>query len=283
MPTLPTLKQVWLKAAWSLLKNKNRFRGDYSATLHFTERFDTVHIQRFCSYFGFSNPLPLPYFYLFAQRTHLALMLSKNFPVPVVGLVHLENGLELLATPNINQPFEISATVSTHAADGSIPFSFDVIFSQKGKAVVRCTSLYLCKRVNKSTPKIKKAKPEVSLTDLDNQSAFTIAANKGNGYARLSGDYNPIHTTTLLAKAFGFKKKIIHGWYTLCHSAALLENTYHKPAVKLEVSFQNPIFLPGKAVVHYSNLLPAQNTSQVRFSVTNNGNSLLHAQGIVGF
>ena len=66
----------------------------------------------------------------------------------------------------------------------------------------------------------------------------------GREYAAVSGDHNPIHLYPLTAKAFGFPRQIAHGMWTKARCVAALENRL-PDAVRVEVEFKKPIFLPG--------------------------------------
>lgn len=71
-------------------------------------------------------------------------------------------------------------------------------------------------------------------------------ADVGRQYARVSGDYNPIHLSALTAKLFGFPQAIAHGlWNTARTLAALHE---HLPAanVEIDVEFKNRYACPVK-------------------------------------
>lgn len=284
MQALPTLLKVLHRVILSVTKNKYKYKGDYWAAKEFAEQVDPKHLPAFCNYFGFKNPLPIPYFYPLAQRAHLGLMVEKAFPVPVIGLVHLENTLTQSSPIDIAKPFEIKATVLGMPAKGSIPFQFRVLFFQDGIQVIECVSLYLSKRKSNQP---KKPKEEVAMPVLDFAVPFSIAANKGLSYAKLSGDYNPIHTSSVLAKLFGFRKRIIHGWYTVCHSIAEIENKYGIQAKEVYVSFNNPIFLPGKAVLHHTveitSFKPTNGFNHINFAVSNTNNSLLYVTGQVQY
>ncbi|MEZ4685600.1 MAG: MaoC/PaaZ C-terminal domain-containing protein [Bacteroidia bacterium] len=45
-------------------------------------------------------------------------------------------------------------------------------------------------------------------------------------YAAISGDKNPIHTSTMFAKMAGFNKRIIHGWYNASRACASAEQHF---------------------------------------------------------
>jgi acyl dehydratase len=63
-------------------------------------------------------------------------------------------------------------------------------------------------------------------------------------YANVGGDHNPIHTTPIAAKLFGFPTVIAHGMFS---AAAVLANIEAQlpDAVKYSVRFGKPVILPA--------------------------------------
>ena len=74
---------------------------------------------------------------------------------------------------------------------------------------------------------------------------WRLPADLGRDYRRVSGDPNPIHTSTLAAKAFGFARPIIHGMWTHARLLAALEPRL-PGAYTVEASFARPILLPAR-------------------------------------
>jgi acyl dehydratase len=78
-----------------------------------------------------------------------------------------------------------------------------------------------------------------------------IPKSRGRAYASISGDYNPIHMSSLAAKAFGFKRDIAHGFGVMAQAidrAKALPNadTLNGKAVQVDVIFKGPIFLDSE-------------------------------------
>jgi acyl dehydratase len=75
-----------------------------------------------------------------------------------------------------------------------------------------------------------------------------IAENTGWRYARISGDFNPIHLTARTAKMFGFKQAVAHGMWSLgrCLGSAAL----HLPAnpMQIDTQFKLPVYVPSHAL-----------------------------------
>ena len=85
-------------------------------------------------------------------------------------------------------------------------------------------------------------------------------------YARVSGDYNPIHLSQVTAKLFGFKRAIAHGMWTAARVISDLQASRQLSGQEIDIQFKRPLFLPGKAKAVVG--LTSENTS---FSVLSEG------------
>ena len=83
---------------------------------------------------------------------------------------------------------------------------------------------------------------------------ITIDNRMARSYARLSGDYNPIHLFTWTARLFGFKQPIIHGMWTKARVLSTWFSHQKTFAVNqpctIDVQFMRFISLPNAFSVH---------------------------------
>jgi acyl dehydratase len=70
----------------------------------------------------------------------------------------------------------------------------------------------------------------------------------GADYAAVSSDRNPIHTSRLMARAFGFPRPIAHGMWSKARCLAALEGRL-PDAYAVDVSFKLPILLPARVAL----------------------------------
>lgn len=68
-------------------------------------------------------------------------------------------------------------------------------------------------------------------------------------YAAVSGDRNPIHVSSLGAKAFGFPRTIAHGMWSAAAILGAVEGRI-PDAVTYRVKFGKPVVLPATVNVH---------------------------------
>jgi acyl dehydratase len=71
----------------------------------------------------------------------------------------------------------------------------------------------------------------------------------GRRYAKVSGDFNPIHWHALTARPFGFKRAIVHGMWTLAACLARLGEALPTAGVTVRCDFLKPVVLPSE--VHF--------------------------------
>lgn len=246
---LPEFKHLIFPSFLSLAKGvKISNAGIHSQLSYKGILINPKDVSQFAGFIGIGNPTPFVYIYILAQRAQAALMLQKEFTIAIPGLVHIYNRLEEVNPIDYTAPFDIETQVDVeYKAEGSLVPTFSVAFLQRGQVVARCNSIYLAKR--------KSNKPK-STTTVDNPATkpflsqeIVIPANAGRQYAKIAGDRNPIHTSTLLAKLFGFKRPIAHGWYLVSKIVNLCEQHQNTTYKTINVEFKSPVFLPGAIVL----------------------------------
>ncbi|HEX7478180.1 MAG TPA: MaoC/PaaZ C-terminal domain-containing protein [Polyangiales bacterium] len=99
----------------------------------------------------------------------------------------------------------------------------------------------------KEKGKAAKDKPRVP-DDAHEIASFHLAANAGLCFAKLTGDFNPIHWIPAYAKASGFPNVILHGFGTLARAyEGLTRGLFGGDVNKLkalDVKFTRPLVLP---------------------------------------
>jgi acyl dehydratase len=214
--------------------------------------------------FPVKDTVPLTYPHLLAFPLHLAILTDPTFPFPAVGAVHLSNSV------TGHRPVHVGETVTvTTRADEVRPHpkgrTVDVVTTvDAGGAVVwESTSTYLGRGRAEgsrdgdvvSTSSTDGDVVSTSSTDdpggssdegqvVAGRVSWRLPGDLGRRYAAVSGDRNPIHLYPLTARAFGFKRQIAHGMWSLARCVAAVENRL-PDAVTVDVGFRKPIFLPG--------------------------------------
>lgn len=113
-----------------------------------------------------------------------------------------------------------------------------------------CTFLARAERSARSTREaVPRSKPAPAA--VGTASTFAAIGSIGRDYARVSGDYNPIHLSALTARPFGFKRAIAHGMWTLARVAAELEPAWPKGASRMAIEFKQPVLLPAQVRLVY--------------------------------
>lgn len=245
---LPTLGKLLFSSFLTGKKGTRIGNTDFTSTKVFDGiNIDKSNVKKYNEFFSMNDSLPLTYLYLLAFPSQLALMTSKQFPISVMGLVHLGNTLEFKAKMDISKPvrMETSALIPTKE-EGSLFPVLSVKFFQGDTLVATCSSNYIAKRKRKTE---KKAEEEV-LPEPDKRIAvytenLKFTQSIAFKYARISGDFNPIHISSFLAKNFGFKSSIAHGWCSASRVFSIIEK-YKKMELKfITVNWNTPILLPG--------------------------------------
>jgi acyl dehydratase len=86
--------------------------------------------------------------------------------------------------------------------------------------------------------------------DAEELQRWRLPANAGLDFAKLTGDFNPVHWVPPYARAFGFRNTILHGFSTMARAMEGLQRTLFAGSVRairvLDVKFTKPLVLPAK-------------------------------------
>jgi hypothetical protein len=211
-------------------------------------RLDLAHVARYRAALGFTlDAVPLTYWYLPVQRAHMATLLSDGFPYRLAGIVHVENELIAHAPAPVDTPIVLATRIDIlpPTASGAVYCALESVGSANGERIFTCTSKYLAVRGGRSA-KPKGERPAIAAGAVID--SWTLGPSSGRVYARVSGDWNPIHLTRWSARLMGLPAPIIHGMHSVARTCAALEARAGRQVAALSVRFTAPVPL-GAAVV----------------------------------
>ena len=211
---------------------------------------DREHLARYDRVCGFrlTDRLPATYPHVLTFPLAMRLMSAPGFPFPVVGLVHVGNRITVRRPVDAGTALDLSVTArDLRAHDRGRQFDVVATASAAGEEVWRGVSTYL--RKESAGPRKEGAGPRKESAgdrrDPPPPSArWRVPARVGADYAAVSGDHNPIHTSRLGARLFGFPRPIAHGMWSKARCLAALEGRLPE-AYTVDVAFKLPILLPA--------------------------------------
>ena len=209
---------------------------------------DRSNLAAYCAVTGlrYGDTVPLTYPFALTFPTVMGLITGFDFPFSAMGAVHVENRI------TAHRPIAVTDTVSArvHAENlrehrkgllvdvlTDVGVGNDTVWSQV------TTFLHQQRTSLSDEPKPPPAKqPKLPPPD----SILRITPGQIRRYASVGGDHNPIHTSSIGARLFGFPATIAHGMFS---AAAVLANIEGQlpDAVRYSVKFGKPVILPASA------------------------------------
>ena len=189
-----------------------------------------------------------------AADLHRKILADARFPLPVLGMVHVENRIDELrglpATASLRLRAMLANTVHT---DRGIELDIQTEAFHQGQLAWRSVLRALIRNKGGTSGQKKKnrAPAEAGLAPQDWKASSTLALSEdlGRRYAVVAGDANPIHLHALAAKPFGFSKAIVHGMWTLARAVHESHPLLPSRPRSIHARFLRPVYLPGKIVV----------------------------------
>lgn len=249
--TAPSAGAAYRKAALGLLSRRAATELPDTTLVLREVSVSRDHLAAYSKVCGFtlSEVLPATYPHVLAFGLAMRLMSGEDFPFPVVGLVHVANRIEVLRPIHADEPLEFTVrAVDLREHERGRQFDVRVTACVGDDVVWRGISTYL--RREKGTgkgPGDRAERPQPPRAT----AVWQVPAETGKRYAQVSGDRNPIHTSRLGARLFGFHRPIAHGMWTKAFCLAALAGRL-PDAYQVEVAFKLPILLPATA--HFSGI-----------------------------
>ena len=228
---------------------------------------------------GFQNSqyLPSTYPHILAFPLHLKILVSDEFPYPLLGLVHVSNQITQYRKINLNESLDyLCSLTGKRDVEKGEEFDIHTRVESNGELVWESVSTMLNR--SKSSDSGSKAAP----TDIPNfgtekTELWTAKNNIGRRYARVSGDFNFIHLHKFSAILFGFKNAIAHGMWSKARLLAALEKDINSEAFKINVKFKLPVFLPADVQLQYKTV----NKQDIEFQLMDKTGDKPHLAGSV--
>jgi acyl dehydratase len=235
-----------------------------------------------------SDLLPSGYLHVLAFPLATAVMVRADFPLPLLGMVHLANDAALARPVRLGDRLEVRAwaeDLRPHRRGVQVDLVAEVrVHGALDDPVPawRGVSTYLARGFDPSEVEGGDEADDdgatgATDTDGDGRAAtdpwvpplptgrWVLPAGTGRAYGALSGDRNPIHMSALSAKAFGFPRAIAHGMYTAARALADV-GVARGDAYRWTVRFAKPVLLPGTvdvAVTPAQDAVAAEATPEV--------------------
>jgi len=212
---------------------------------------DRAGVAAYCAVTGlrYGDTVPLTYPFALTFPTVMALITNFDFPFPAMGAVHVENHITR------HRPIAVTDTVSADVHAENLRehrkgLLVDVVtdVSVGNETAWHQVTTFLHQQRTSLSAEPKPEPPKQPKLPPPN-AILRITPGQIRRYAAVSGDRNPIHTSSLGAKLFGFPTVIAHGMFS---AAAVLANIEGQlpAAVSYSVKFGKPVVLPASAGVY---------------------------------
>jgi len=244
LPAPPALPGLFARAA---LRRGVRGRSLPTRGLRCPVSVDAKHLARYRAVCGFADDgrLPATYPHILAFPLQMRLLTDPGFPFPLLGLVHLENRIRVLRQLGGLGPFSASVRVENlQPHDKGALFSLVTCLEDQLGLLWEGESRILCRALRLDGSPAPRTEPEP--LPLEEIARWQAPADIGRRYARVAGDYNPIHLSAPSAKLFGFPRAIAHGLWNKARSLAALGERLPHAGYEVEVRFQKPVLLPAE-------------------------------------
>lgn len=198
--------------------------------------------DRVCG-FTLRDRVPPTWLHVLTFGLHVHLLSGTGSTIRLAGAVHVSNRMRLHRPVDAGETLDISVR-----AENLRPHKRGALLDMVGEVRVGDelvwdgVSTYLA--AGATVPGTPDVVPRQEFVPEPPISTWRLPGDLGQEYRRVSLDPNPIHTSRVAARAFGFARPIAHGMWTHARLLAALEPRL-PDAYAVEVAFRRPILLPA--------------------------------------
>lgn len=261
LPALPRLGGLFTKGVAGSPGKRPRGEVRLPEVAYRVARVDTTgeaaHLAAYQELLGepSSDVLPAGFLHVLAFPLATAVMVRGDFPLPLLGMVHLRNVARVLRPVRLGETVEVRAWAQdarAHRRGVQVDLVAEVLVD--GVLAYQGVSTYLAKGFTApdgAAPADES--PREEWTAPLPTARWKLGSGTGRAYGAVSGDQNPIHTSNLGAKAFGFPRAIAHGMYSAARALAEVGPARRGEAYEWTVEFFRPVLLPSTVDVAIRN------------------------------
>lgn len=195
---------------------------------------------------GPPDRMPPLFPHVLATPLQLNLLDSDDFPLPLAGLVHMGQTVEWLQPLRVDDTFDIECVMSgPEDSDHGWMFRLDTRVLRDGECAWREEIAFLKPDPSRRVRPRRRGR-EGDASHFVPLLHMQFPEDTGRRYAKVSGDWNPIHLWPFTAKRFGFRRPIAHGMFSLARCLAVLEaRGIALDGRRLAAHFRAPVMLPA--------------------------------------
>jgi acyl dehydratase len=212
-----------------------------------------VHLTQLAAYdkvcgFVLRDALPATYLHVLVFPLQVTLMADRRFPLGLAGLVHVRNRIVQHRPVDVAELLTLRSSARAlrpHAKGAQVDLVGEVRVGDE--LVWEGVSTYLSRGASVPEEFAREQPVNVDLApDAPANAVWDVPGDMGRRYAAVSGDVDPMHLSSLAAKAFGFPRALVQGMWTKARALAAIEARLPE-AYAVDVAFGHPLLLPSTA------------------------------------
>ena len=214
---------------------------------------DPDNLIRYREVCGLKNDgkLPVLYPHVLASPLYMHLLSRKEFPIPLIGSLHLLNHIIRHRLIDDNEPLTLEViTGEKRIVKQGIEFDFIILLKSDGERLWESITTWL-KKGNYGTMYSPSPHSEIikPIYDGKEHAESYIPENIGKRFARITGDYNPIHISRLAAPLFGLKRDVAHAMWVCADTIRQLPRHEKDSPLRIDLAFKGPLFLDSRYLI----------------------------------
>lgn len=219
-------------------------------------RADAALVKRYAEVCGLPDDgfYPLLYPHVLTSPIHIDFISRPEFPLSPMGAVHTRMHVLQHAPIAADATVDIECNLTaTRVLKPGIEFEITTTLSQQGVKVWESLSANLIR--GKKFGEAEEPSLLAQLPDLEGDPSaydWNVPNDMGWRYAKITGDFNPIHVSRILARFMGFDRDLIHGMWSAARCLGHLPQLDPARPIRADLIFKGPVYMESAVTMKHA-------------------------------
>ncbi len=236
------------RASYAPNRDLPRFQATWSGA-----RADAAKVEAYCAACSleYDGHYPILYPHILTSAIHLDMMSKPAFPLSPMGAVHARNHIIQHAPIPVEATLEVTCELTTtRVLKQGVEFEVTTVLETEGVRCWESISAYLVRGKKYGDPGEGSERAELpEVAEAAQEDSWPVPKDMGWRYAKITGDFNPIHVSRVLARVMGFQRDLIHGMWSAARCVGHTPEVSPPYPVQLDLVFKGPVYMESTATM----------------------------------
>ncbi len=197
-----------------------------------------------------NDKFPLVYPLTFIYPMVQVMLARREMPLLLSKMLNTRTKIVQHRNIDVNESFDAFCKLAGYRlVEKGVEIDVYCTVKIAGEIVWECTITFYYRGLFKTPDSVFVSPAMETIPDAPEIARWYLPSGNGIAFARLSGDFNPLHYWTWYAKLSGFKRSFAQPLLVLAETLSRLEKRHPAGTFRLDIAFKGPVYYKSNVIL----------------------------------